>query len=91
MFCRKCNIQPPDDDQSLASCVYCDEDLSKQKQGTNLCKACADSRQLCQGCGQSLRLGDFKGVFVDAYGKLGRGDERKVIALILKSRTLDGQ
>lgn len=89
MYCKSCRSTPQDCDQSMTACIYCDEDLSGEKDGTNICKSCANIRQFCQGCGQPLRLGDFTGVFVKTGGgKVNRTDEKKIIAVILKSQTL---
>lgn len=87
IFCQKCLSTELVDpvDQSAVSCEYCGKDLSEAPEGTIICKGCADLRQLCQRCGQPLRLADFKGIFVGTGGaRLHRGDEKQIIALLLK-------
>ncbi len=85
MFCHHCRADMPKVDQSMASCGYCDADLSDALNGVTVCKACADQRLICQGCGQELRLGDFQGVFVSgANMRLARPDERKIVKVLLE-------
>ena len=96
MFCQKCRASMPVVDQSMVSCSFCERDLSGEATGTAICEECADSRLLCQGCGAELRLGDFSGVFVcGANARLGRSDERKIVALLIKhekrNRKLEGK
>lgn len=96
MFCQKCRASGSDVDQSMVSCNFCERDLSGEATGTSICEDCADSRLLCQGCGAELRLGDFSGVFVCGMNtRLGRTDERKIVALLIKhdkrNRKLEGK
>jgi len=90
MLCRQCSSTEMMDDveQSEVSCKYCGKDLSEAPDGTSICKRCADTRQLCQRCGQPLRLADFQGIFVGTHGaRLHRSDEKQIIALLLKRKT----
>lgn len=89
ILCQKCLSSEVSEDmeQSSVSCKYCGKDLSEAPNGTAICKSCADTRQLCQRCGQPLRLSDFHGIFVGTGGsKLHRSDEKQIIALLLKHR-----
>lgn len=88
MICNNCaNTELSEEmEQSTVSCKYCGKDLSEARSGTSICKSCADTRQLCQQCGQPLRLADFTGIFVCGSGtsRLHRSDEKQIIALLLK-------
>lgn len=82
MLCKLCqNIPVPCSEEE---CRCCSADLSGEPEGSTICAKCADRRQLCQRCGQPLRLSDFEGLFISGTaGRLSHGDEQKIISVLL--------
>lgn len=83
ILCRKCQsgrYHTTDEEQSV--CLCCGAELEF---GLVYCESCSSKLQLCQHCGEPLRLSDFANVF--ACGQDGRelpkAVERRIIAMML--------